>query len=266
MSTVTTDLGLKRLYISLRTTPSQAHTDFYLTWPFTIRIQLGFHMTVTRQCWRCYWHPVSGATIQSTQVVPLLRTHSVHPTHDLPLKLPHVSQVFLQQLANPHVIQAGWVWDEGETVDVWIHLQSWKGAQVKEESGWVVVEVLGIRILHLANLHCERWRMTFMSGSGRSRTRDYSLCGKKEKPTGLYFLVWSWSKKVKTLHVTAGLGGQMPLSAWIVEANALHCGGRRLWLWGQMPMSAWVDVFGVIMEWKFEKPSMSRRVLAGKCL
>jgi len=29
------------------------------------------------------------------------------PTHDLPLKLPHVSQVFLQQLANPHVIQAG---------------------------------------------------------------------------------------------------------------------------------------------------------------
>ena len=67
-----------------------------------------------------------------------------------------MSQVFLQQLANPHVIQAGWVWDEGETVDVWIHLQSWKGAQVKEESGWVVVEVLGIRILHLANLHCER--------------------------------------------------------------------------------------------------------------
>ena len=29
-------------------------------------------------------------------------------------KLPHVSHVFLQQLANPHVIQAGWVWDEGK--------------------------------------------------------------------------------------------------------------------------------------------------------
>ena len=55
-------------------------------------------------------------------VVPLPRTHSVPPTHDLLLKLLHVSQVFLQQLANPHVIQAGWVWDEGETVDVCIHV------------------------------------------------------------------------------------------------------------------------------------------------
>ena len=38
---------------------------------------------------------------------------------------------------------------------------------------------------------------------------------------------------------------------WVREflvANALRCGGKRLWLWGQMPLSAWVDVFGVIME------------------
>jgi len=69
-----------------------------------------------------------------TQVVPLLRTDSVLP--HLPLKLPHVSQVFFQQLANPHVIQAGWVWDEGETVDVCIHGQSLKGVQVKRESTW----------------------------------------------------------------------------------------------------------------------------------
>jgi len=68
--------------------------------------------------------------------VPLLRIHSVPPTHDLPLKVPHVSQVFLQQLANPHVIQAGWVLDKGETVDVWIHGQSLKTVQVKGESGW----------------------------------------------------------------------------------------------------------------------------------
>ena len=27
------------------------------------RIRLGFHITVARQCWRCYWHPVSCATI-----------------------------------------------------------------------------------------------------------------------------------------------------------------------------------------------------------
>ena len=49
---MTTDLGLKRLYTGLRTTPTQAHTVFYLTWPFTTRIWLSFHMTVTRQCWR----------------------------------------------------------------------------------------------------------------------------------------------------------------------------------------------------------------------
>ena len=71
-----------------------------------------------------------------TQVVPLLRTHSVPPTHDLPLKLSHVSQVCLQQLAKPHVTQDGWVCDEGESVDVCIHGQSLKAVQVKGESGW----------------------------------------------------------------------------------------------------------------------------------
>jgi len=65
--------------------------------------------------------------LSHTQVVPLLRTHSVSPNHDVPLKLSHVSQVFLQQFTNPHVIQLGWVWDEGETVDVCIHGQSLKG-------------------------------------------------------------------------------------------------------------------------------------------
>ena len=78
----------------------------------------------------------SARLFSHTQVVPLLRTHSVAPTHDLPLKLPHVSQVFLQQLANPHVIPAGWVWDEGENVDICIHGQSLNGIQVKGESGW----------------------------------------------------------------------------------------------------------------------------------
>jgi len=49
----------------------------------------------------------------------------------------------------------------------------------------VVVEVFGIRILHLANLQCGRRRMTFMPGSGRCR--NYSLCREMEKPTGTYF-------------------------------------------------------------------------------
>jgi len=48
-STVTTDLVLKRLYNSFRTTPSQTHTVFYLTWPFTTRFRLGLHTTVARQ-------------------------------------------------------------------------------------------------------------------------------------------------------------------------------------------------------------------------
>ena len=92
----------------------------------------------------------SGARLLShTQVVPLLRTHCVPPTHDLPLKVPHVSQVFLQQVANPHVIQAGWVWDEGETVEVCIHGQSLREYRSRESPAGVVVEVLGIRILHL---------------------------------------------------------------------------------------------------------------------
>jgi len=56
-------------------------------------------------------------------------------THCLPLKLSPVPQVFLQQLANPHFIQAGWVWDEGGTVNVCIHGQSLKGVQVKGEYG-----------------------------------------------------------------------------------------------------------------------------------
>ena len=61
---------------------------------------------------------------------------SVPPTHDLPLKVSHVSQLFLQQLANLHAMQAGWVWDGGETVNVCIHGQSLKGVQVKGESSW----------------------------------------------------------------------------------------------------------------------------------
>ena len=67
---------------------------------------------------------------------PLVRAHPVLPTHDLPVKLPHVSKVFLQQLANPHVMQVGWVWDEAGTVDACIHGQFLRGIQVKGESGW----------------------------------------------------------------------------------------------------------------------------------
>ena len=51
---------------------------------------------------------------------------------------------------------------------------------------------------------------------------------------------------LKTNHVTADPGGQIPLSAWILEANALCCGGKCLAsaLWGEMPLVVRVDVFG----------------------
>ena len=39
----------------------------------------------------------------------------------------------------------------------------------------VVVEVLGIRILHLGNVRCGQRRMVFMPGSGQSR--NDILCG-----------------------------------------------------------------------------------------
>jgi len=112
----------------------------------------------------------------------------------------------------------------------------WREYRSRESPAGMVVEVLGIRILHLANLQCGRRRMTFMSGSGRSR--NYSLCGEKKKPTGLYFLVWSWSKKLESLHVIAGLDRQMPLRVFwrqipcVVEADAFRCGGKCLWVHG----------------------------------
>ena len=102
--------------------------------------------------------------------MPPLRTHSVPPTYHLPLKLPYVSQVFLQQLANLHVIQAGWVWDGGGTVS----LYSWtflEGRKVR-----LVVEVLGIGILHLNKLQCGRRRMTFTGMSGSGQSRNNILC------------------------------------------------------------------------------------------
>ena len=123
--------------------------------------------------------------LSHAQVVPQLRTHSVHPTHDLL----HVSEVFIQQFANPHVIHVGWVWGEGGIVNVCIHGQSVKGVQVQGESlspARAVVKVLGIRILHLANSQCGRRRMVFMAGSGRSR--NYSV-REKTKPHWTLFFV-----------------------------------------------------------------------------
>jgi len=73
--------------------------------------------------------------LSHTQIVPLLNPRSAPPAHDdLHLKLSHMSKVFLQQLANLHVMQAGWVWDGGETVHICIHGQFSKGVQVKGES------------------------------------------------------------------------------------------------------------------------------------
>ena len=63
----------------------------------------------------------------------------------------------------------------------------WREYRSRKSPAGVVVEVLGIRILHLANLQCGRRQMTLMLGSGRKR--NYALCEEKGNPTGLYFCV-----------------------------------------------------------------------------
>ena len=97
----------------------------------------------------------------------------------------------------------------------------------------VVVEVFGIRILHLANLQCGRRLMTFMSGSGRSR--KYVLCEKKGNPTGLYLCV-IMEQKVENPPCHGG--------SW--RANAFECvnfGGKCLALWRQMPLGVGANAF-----------------------
>jgi len=73
--TVTTDLGLEHLYTGFRTTPSQAHTGLYLMWPFTTRIQLGFYLTLARQCWHGQ-RKQDERKLSHTQVVTLLELYS----------------------------------------------------------------------------------------------------------------------------------------------------------------------------------------------
>jgi len=59
-STVTTNLGLNRLYTSLQTTFSQAHTALFNAVTIPTPFRLGLYMTVTRQCRSGCCHPVSN--------------------------------------------------------------------------------------------------------------------------------------------------------------------------------------------------------------
>ena len=83
-------------------------------------------------------------------------------------------------------MQAGWVWDERGTVNVCIRGQSLKGVGSRESPTGVVVEVLGICILHLANLQCGQQRVIFMWGSGQVGT--IFCAGKKENPLDSIFV------------------------------------------------------------------------------
>ena len=108
----------------------------------------------------------------------------------------------------------GGSWMEEELL-MFVFIDSpWREYRSRESPVVVIIEVLGIRILLLANLQCGRRRMTWIAGFGRSR--NYILCGEKDNPLDSIF-VWSWSKKLKNFNVTAGLGGQIPLSAWVLE-------------------------------------------------
>jgi len=53
-STVTTDLGLKRLHTGCRNNSQPSSHRLYLTWPFITHFWLDLYMTVTRQCWSSY--------------------------------------------------------------------------------------------------------------------------------------------------------------------------------------------------------------------
>ena len=130
---MTTGLGLKHLYTGLRNNSQPSSHWLLFNVPIHNPLRLVF-IFLRQAVLALLLTPFSPLSL----LFPLLKTRSVpHLTHDLPLKLPHLSQVFLQQLANLHVMQAGWVWDGGETVNVCIHGQSLKGVQVKGESGWV---------------------------------------------------------------------------------------------------------------------------------
>jgi len=163
--------------------------------------------------------------------VPLLRTHSVPPTHDLFLKLPLVcpksSSNNSPTLMLYELVGSGMK----EKLSMFVSMDSpWREYRSRESPAGVVVDVLGIRILHLANLQCGRWRLTSMSGSGRSR--NYGLCRKKKKLTRLYFWCDHWVKswkpsmsrrmlagncRVQDVYPTESLSGQLPDSDVTME-------------------------------------------------
>ena len=165
---MTTDLGLKRLYTDLRTTPSLAHAGFDPTWPFTTRFRLGLRMTVTRQCWRYHSAP------------PIM----TFPWNCLICPKSSFNSSLTSMLCN--LVGSG----TEEQLSMFAFMDSlWREFRslARESSAGVVVEVLGIRLVHIANLQCGRRCMTFTSGSGRSR--KYIVCGKRENPLDSIFWV-----------------------------------------------------------------------------
>jgi len=130
-----------------------------------------------------------------------------------------------------------------EKLSMFVYMDSpWWEYRSRESPAGVAVEVLGIRkgteyfrdSLHLANLQCGWQHMTCMPGSGWSR--NYSLCGNKENPAGLHFLVWSWRKFFEKPPCHGG--------SW--RANTFEClnlAGKCLALWRQMPLVVGANAF-----------------------
>ena len=182
-------------------------------------------MTIARQCWCCYWHPVSCVNIKSypssTSAKNSFRPHPSGP-HSWPSLetvscVPSLSSTTRQPSCHTSWFGLGW------RRNCWCLYSPCREYRSRDSLAGVVVEVLGIRILNLlANLQCGRWRMTFMLGSGRSQNRQCSLCGKKETPLDSIL-----SQKLKNLHVTADRVRQWPGSRCLFNG----------WSW---PATVWV--------------------------
>jgi len=139
--------------------------------------------------------------LSHTQVVPLLRAHSVPPTHDLPLDLPHCVPSLPSTTRQPSCCTSwlGLGWRKKLSMFGFFMDSPWIEYRSRESPAGVVVEVLGIRILHLANLQCGRRRMMFVSGSGRSR--NYSLCGeKKNKLDSIFGVIMEYKVQTPPCH------------------------------------------------------------------
>jgi len=88
------------------------------------------------------------------------------------------------------------------------------------------------------------------------RSRNCILSDKRRNPLDSIF-VWSWSKKLKTFHVTADRTGRMPGSRCLYDGGSWW---TTAWGWGRCKKLKTLHMC-VLLSFI----NLSRRILAGKC-